>query len=253
MSLPRIRGAFTKDFSEDFPYDAGMIVTTSPSGSWNNWYAESQKLFMMPLLFRGHEPEDVSWWLTRNLGGNFFSFHETTSRGHFSCVKKISWISIWSFFISTHFNTRSVPHGILICHCRYHRVCHRNCLLSRHDAQIYYPLITEVVFSQVGVVPYQGLCIGVNHLAWCNRNHQATRRYHFASGIPAKESPTFHWHSKHSQPIDTMARWGRTSAEYNSLFCIPFSKLLIPGLDINKISKFLSYFDLASWTSSKRW
>ena len=80
--------------------------------------------------------------------------------------------------------------------------------------------------------------------------HQAVS---FRLRDPAKESPTFHWHSKHSQPIDTMARWGRTSAEYNSLFCIPFSKLLIPGLDINKISKFLSYFDLASWTSSKRW
>lgn len=56
--------------------------------------------------------------------------------------------------------------------------------------------------------------------------HQAVS---FRLRDPAKESPTFHWHSKHSQPIDTMARWGRTSAEYNSLFCIPFSELLIPG------------------------
>ena len=79
---------------------------------------------------------------------------------------------------------------------------------------------------------------------------QATRRYHFASGIPQKNPPLSTGIPNHSHPIDTRARWGRTSAEYNSLFCIPFSKLLIyTWLDINNISKVLSYFDLASWSS----
>lgn len=55
--------------------------------------------------------------------------------------------------------------------------------------------------------------------------HQAVS---FRLGHPEKNL-TFHWHPQHSQPIDTRARWGRTSAEYNSLFCMPFSKLLIPG------------------------
>lgn len=195
------------------------------------WYAESQ-IVHDALSFMTWNWINKEYW---NLGV-LVQFPWDYQSRTFQLCKKISWIDIWSFFIST-VNTFIQKKVCQMAFWFVNVVKPQSLPLKLSSFTTWCTAIVSIDppsgFQSSWFGPYRGLYVWVNHLAWCNGSHRAVS---FRVGDPYKSH--FPLHPKHSQTIDTRARWGRTLAEYNSLFCIPFSKLLVAGWISKKISNF---------------